>query len=43
MKKYYATFLYVGDSEHERYNVSLPLQALMSVFCRRHRYYRLAG
>ena len=24
MKKYNATLLYVGDAEHERYNVSLP-------------------
>ncbi|MDD4137500.1 MAG: DUF2298 domain-containing protein, partial [Methanoregula sp.] len=32
MKKYNATLLYVGDSEHERYNVALPGTGLTKVY-----------
>jgi YYY domain-containing protein len=32
MKKYNVTLLYVGDSEYERYNVSLPVTGLTKVY-----------
>ena len=35
MKKYNATLLYVGDSERERYAVSLPATGLVSVYSSR--------
>lgn len=32
MDKYDATYLFVGESEHERYNVSLPSSGIIEVF-----------
>lgn len=32
MDKYGATYLFVGESEHERYNVSLPSSGIIKVF-----------
>ena len=32
MKKYKATYLFVGEVEHEMYTISLPLQDLVNVF-----------
>jgi uncharacterized membrane protein len=32
MKKYNATLLYVGDSERERYNVTLPAAGLENIY-----------
>jgi YYY domain-containing protein len=44
MKKYNATLLYVGDSEHEQYLVKLPATGLTEVYSARGtEIYRLAG
>jgi uncharacterized membrane protein len=32
MKKYNATLLYVGESERERYNVTLPAAGLENIY-----------
>ena len=44
MKRYYATLLYVGDSEHEQYNVSIPQNGLVKIYSADNTdIYRLAG
>ena len=44
MKKYNATLLYVGDSERERYNVTLPAAGLEKIYSSRGTdIYRLSG
>jgi YYY domain-containing protein len=44
MKKYHATLLYVGDSERERYNVTLPATGLENIYSSRGTdIYRLSG
>jgi YYY domain-containing protein len=44
MKKYNATLLYVGDAEHERYNVTLPGTGLTKVYSADNtEIYRLSG
>jgi YYY domain-containing protein len=44
MKKYNATLLYVGDSERERYNVTLPAAGLEKIYSSRGtEIYRLSG
>jgi YYY domain-containing protein len=44
MKKYHATLLYVGDSERERYNVTLPVVRLEKIYSSRGTdIYRLPG
>jgi len=44
MKKYNATLLYVGDSERERYNVTLPATGLEKIYSSRGTdIYRLSG
>jgi YYY domain-containing protein len=44
MKKYNATLLYVGDPERERYNVTLPVTGLGSIYSSRGTdIYRLTG
>jgi len=44
MKKYHATLLYVGDSERERYNVTLPAAGLENIYSSRGTdIYRLSG
>jgi len=44
MKKYNATLLYVGNAEHERYNVTLPVTGLTKVYSADTTYiYRLSG
>ena len=44
MKKYNATLLYVGDSEREQYNVSLPQTGLVKIYSADNTdIYRLAG
>ncbi len=44
MKKYHATLLYVGDTERERYNVTLPAAGLTEIYSYRGtRIYRLSG
>jgi len=44
MKKYNATLLYIGDSERERYNVTLPATGLEKIYSSRGTdIYRLSG
>ena len=44
MKKYHATLLYVGDSERDRYNVTLPAWGLENIYSFRGTdIYRLSG
>jgi len=44
MKKYHATLLYVGDSERDRYNVTLPASGLENIYSSRGTdIYRLSG
>jgi YYY domain-containing protein len=44
MKKYHATLLYVGDSERERYNITLPAAGLENIYSSRGTdIYRLSG